>query len=177
MKESEHVASFFAAHPALDTPANRKTVEEVNRRIDQFAHFPREATLLGHRRFLHHREDLGALAAEQHVREDCGHVPRATDSPKTAVFDVNRESMWISYCLLSAGVLVLDQRDPRAIRYRSSTPILRPETAEERRGTVADVVFPTGADPRGGVPPQIDIYYGMADARIGAARLLMPQLG
>lgn len=161
---------------------------------------------------------------------------------KPRTIDVNRESMWISYCLLesvghdprhlchfsahhrlaapieswerlkigggtppvltpdgwlviyhaveessaetaeprklrySAGALVLDEHDPRTIRYRSATPILRPEMAEEREGTVADVVFPTGVDPRGGVPPQIDIYYGMADARIGAARLFIPQL-
>ena len=89
MELSEHVRAFFAAHLDRDTPANRQIVEEVNCRIDQFAHYPREATLLGHRKFLHHAEgieyfalaygDIGALAARQHVMEDCGHVPRAAD--------------------------------------------------------------------------------------------------
>ena len=35
-----------------------------------------------------------------------------------------------------------------------------------------NVVFPTGVDtPRAGV---IDVYYGLADARIGVARLTLP---
>jgi predicted GH43/DUF377 family glycosyl hydrolase len=76
----------------------------------------------------------------------------------------------------SAGALVLDQRDPRIIRYRSSTPILIPELQLEREGAVAEVVFPTGVDRRSdlGHPSRIDVYYGMADSRIGAARLDVP---
>lgn len=76
----------------------------------------------------------------------------------------------------SAGALVLDRRDPRIIRYRSPTPILIPELQSEREGTVAEVVFPTGVDRRSdlGDPSRIDVYYGMADSRIGAARLNTP---
>ena len=76
----------------------------------------------------------------------------------------------------SAGALVLDERDPRLIRYRSPTPILVPELREEREGSVAEVVFPTGVDRRSdlGYPSRIDVYYGMADSRIGAARLDVP---
>jgi len=76
----------------------------------------------------------------------------------------------------SAGALVLDERDPRLIRYRSPTPILIPELPQEREGTVAGVVFPTGVDRRSdlGQPSRIDVYYGMADSRIGAARLDVP---
>jgi predicted GH43/DUF377 family glycosyl hydrolase len=33
-------------------------------------------------------------------------------------------------------------------------------------------VFPTGADDRG--QGRVDVYYGMADQRIGAARLMVP---
>lgn len=87
MKISEHIDAFFALHPEWDTPANRQVVEEVNLRIDQFAHYPREATLVRHRKFLHHAEGveyfalvygvLGGEAAQQHVVEDCGHIPRA----------------------------------------------------------------------------------------------------
>jgi predicted GH43/DUF377 family glycosyl hydrolase len=43
---------------------------------------------------------------------------------------------------------------------------------------VANVVFPTGIDRRDdiGMPDRFDIYYGMADNRIGAARLSLPKL-
>ncbi len=52
-----------------------------------------------------------------------------------------------------------------------------PELAEERSGTVADVVFPTGIDRRDdlGPPERFDVYYGMADDRIGVARLEVPE--
>jgi predicted GH43/DUF377 family glycosyl hydrolase len=82
---------------------------------------------------------------------------------------VPRELQPIEYC---AGALVLDRRDPRQIRYRSATPILRPEIGAEVEGMVPDVVFPTGIDRRDG--DRLDIYYGMADLRIGAARLRLP---
>ncbi len=76
----------------------------------------------------------------------------------------------------SAGALVLDEHDARVIRYRSPTPILAPELPQERDGAVADVVFPTGADRRTDLdlPDRIDVYYGMADSRIGVARLDLP---
>lgn len=76
----------------------------------------------------------------------------------------------------SAGVLVLDRHDPHLIRYRSPEAVLSPELPEEREGAVADVVFPTAADRRTdlGQPERIDVYYGMADDRIGVARLDLP---
>ena len=76
----------------------------------------------------------------------------------------------------SAGVLVLDRHDPHLIRYRSAEAVLSPELPEEREGTVADVVFPTAVDRRTdlGQPERIDVYYGMADDRIGVARLDLP---
>jgi hypothetical protein len=47
---------------------------------------------------------------------------------------------------------------------------------QERQGTIADVVFPTGIDRRDdiGAPDRFDVYYGMADNRIGIARLDLP---
>ena len=62
------------------------------------------------------------------------------------------------------------------IRYRSPEPVLTPESPEELRGTIANVVFPTGIDRRDdlGLPDRFDVYYGMADNRIGVARLDMP---
>ncbi|MGP0065163.1 MAG: glycosidase [Isosphaeraceae bacterium] len=76
----------------------------------------------------------------------------------------------------SAGVMVLSVEHPRHILYRSHEPVLTPELPEERRGTVPNVVFPTGIDRRDdiGLPHRFDIYYGMADYRIGVARLDLP---
>jgi predicted GH43/DUF377 family glycosyl hydrolase len=76
----------------------------------------------------------------------------------------------------SAGVMVLSQQHPRVVRYRSAEPVLRPEMPQERDGTVANVVFPTGIDRRDdlGTPDRFDVYYGMADSRIGVARLDLP---
>jgi predicted GH43/DUF377 family glycosyl hydrolase len=76
----------------------------------------------------------------------------------------------------SAGVMVLSKEHPRVIRYRSAEPVLTPLLPQERRGTVANVVFPTGIDRRDdlGSPDRFDVYYGMADNRIGVARLDVP---
>jgi predicted GH43/DUF377 family glycosyl hydrolase len=77
----------------------------------------------------------------------------------------------------SAGVMVLSKEHPRVIRYRSAEPVLTPELPQERRGTIANVVFPTGIDRRDdlGSPDRFDVYYGMADNRIGVARLNVPE--
>src|SRR5664280_2623712 len=76
----------------------------------------------------------------------------------------------------SAGVMVLAGAHPRTILYRSAKPALMPTLPGERRGIVADVVFPTGIDRRDdlGWPNRFDVYYGMADDRIGVARLDLP---
>jgi len=77
----------------------------------------------------------------------------------------------------SAGVMVLSKAHPRVIRYRSAEPVLKPELPEERNGIVANVVFPTGIDRRDdlGMPDRFDVYYGMADCRVGVARLDVPE--
>jgi predicted GH43/DUF377 family glycosyl hydrolase len=76
----------------------------------------------------------------------------------------------------SAGMMVLAKEYPQVILYRSAEPALTPEMPQELRGTVANVVFPTGIDRRDdlGSPNRFDVYYGMADNRIGVARLDLP---
>jgi predicted GH43/DUF377 family glycosyl hydrolase len=78
----------------------------------------------------------------------------------------------------SAGLIMLEKEHPHRILYRSPEPILVPESPAERIGTIGDVVFPTGIDRREdlGAPDRFDIYYGMADNRIGAARLDLPDV-
>jgi predicted GH43/DUF377 family glycosyl hydrolase len=72
--------------------------------------------------------------------------------------------------------MVLSKEHPQAIRYRSAEPVLTPELPEECHGIVPNVVFPTGIDRRDdlGTPDRFDVYYGMADSRIGVARLDLP---
>ncbi len=78
----------------------------------------------------------------------------------------------------SAGVMILSKEHPQTVLYRSVKPILKPELPQETHGTIANVVFPTGIDRRDdlGKPDYFDIYYGMADNRIGAARLDLPDI-
>ena len=76
-----------------------------------------------------------------------------------------RACLRVRYC---AGALLLDGRDPRQVLYHSARSLLAPRVAAERVGAVADVVFPTGLDARPDGQP--DVYYGMADSRIGVAR-------
>ncbi|GAC1496397.1 MAG: hypothetical protein NVS1B2_16680 [Vulcanimicrobiaceae bacterium] len=69
------------------------------------------------------------------------------------------------YC---AGIVIHDVERPHLVRYRSPQPVFSPETVEERRGMVHNVVFPTAIDVRPGAGPrEFDVYYGMADSRIG----------
>lgn len=77
----------------------------------------------------------------------------------------------------SAGVMILSEKAPQNMLYRSPEPILTPELPEETIGVVGDVVFPTGLDRRDDIrqPNRIDVYYGMADDSIGVARLEIPE--
>ncbi|WHF52880.1 hypothetical protein QGN23_06260 [Chryseobacterium gotjawalense] len=77
----------------------------------------------------------------------------------------------------SAGVMILSEKEPQKILYRSTKPVLFPDLPEEKIGTVGNVVFPTGTDRRDdiGQPNRIDVYYGMADDRIGVAKMTVPE--
>jgi beta-1,2-mannobiose phosphorylase / 1,2-beta-oligomannan phosphorylase len=75
----------------------------------------------------------------------------------------------LRYC---AGALILDAADITHVVARSAEPLLEPQLPEERSGIVPEVVFPTAIEPaRGRDPVGYDVYYGMADSRIGVARL------
>ena len=78
----------------------------------------------------------------------------------------------------SAGVMVLSKEHPEELLYRSTRPVLVPLPSTQRRGTFANVVFPTGIDQRNdiGQPHRFDVYYGINDFRIGVARLDVPDV-
>jgi predicted GH43/DUF377 family glycosyl hydrolase len=72
----------------------------------------------------------------------------------------------------SAGALVLGSADVTRVVARSAEPLLEPELPDELVGTVPNVVFPTAIEPlEESASLAYDVYYGMADARIGVARL------
>ncbi len=85
----------------------------------------------------------------------------------------SKDGRQLSY---SAGIMILSKEHPQHIHYRSVHPVLTPTLPAERSGTIENVVFPTGIDQRNdlGQPDRFDIYYGMADDRIGVARLDLP---
>jgi len=89
------------------------------------------------------------------------------------VHDTGQPSPTGHHLSYSAGAMVLSKTRPTHILYRSPEPVLVPEGPLEMTGTVENVVFPTGVDRRDdlGQPDRFDVYYGMADDRIGAASL------
>ncbi len=68
-----------------------------------------------------------------------------------------------------AGALLLDLDDVTTVRGRTRMPLLEPEADDERSGIVPNVVFPTAIEPRG---TAWDVFYGMADDKVGHARLI-----
>ncbi|CAN5592773.1 glycosidase [soil metagenome] len=69
----------------------------------------------------------------------------------------------------AAGALILAADDVTHVLARSASPLLEPALAEELVGIVPNVVFPTALELAGdGVGY---VFYGMADSRIGVARL------
>ena len=69
----------------------------------------------------------------------------------------------------SAGFVVHDLERPHLVRYRSHTPVMVPEGVDETHGIVNNVVFPTAIVSVG--ERSFEFFYGMADARIGRARV------
>jgi beta-1,2-mannobiose phosphorylase / 1,2-beta-oligomannan phosphorylase len=69
----------------------------------------------------------------------------------------------------SAGFVVHDLDRPHIVRYHSRTPVMVPEGIDETHGIVNNVVFPTAIETIG--ERTYEFFYGMADARIGRARL------
>ena len=67
-----------------------------------------------------------------------------------------------------AGGMILDADDPSRVIDRTPEPLLEAETEDERSGIVPNVVFPTAIEE---VDGQLWVFYGMADSKIGVARL------
>ncbi|WP_150307582.1 glycoside hydrolase family 130 protein [Planctomonas psychrotolerans] len=68
----------------------------------------------------------------------------------------------------AAGAMLLSAEDPSVVVARTAEPLMAPETEDERSGIVPNVVFPTAIEEIDG---QHFVFYGMADSKIGVARL------
>lgn len=68
----------------------------------------------------------------------------------------------------AAGAMILDAAEPWRVVARTSRPLLSADAPEERDGIVPNVVFPTAIEE---VEGQRYVFYGMADSKIGVARL------
>jgi predicted GH43/DUF377 family glycosyl hydrolase len=132
------------------------------------------------RQFTSHHRLATPVSPWERLKIGCGTPPILTRHGWLIIYHGVSEALAASgdrhpMCY-SAGVMVLSKKHPRVIRYRSAEPVLTPELPQERSGIIANVVFPTGIDRRDdlGTPDRFDVYYGMADNRIGAARLDLP---
>lgn len=70
--------------------------------------------------------------------------------------------------IYSVGAMILDADDPSRVVARTKEPLMVPATDDETDGIVANVVFPTAIERVDGVDY---VFYGMADFKIGVARL------
>ena len=68
----------------------------------------------------------------------------------------------------AAGAMILDADEPWRVVDRTDAPLLSAQTRDETSGTVPNVVFPTAIE---SVDGQLFVFYGMADSKIGVARL------
>lgn len=66
------------------------------------------------------------------------------------------------------GILFLDLEDPLKVIYRSSEPVLEPQTDYEKHGFIPNVVFTCGAVEKNN---HYFVYYGAADQVIGVATI------
>jgi predicted GH43/DUF377 family glycosyl hydrolase len=141
---------------------------------------PKTQKVLHHGRFTSHERLATPLYDWESLKIGAGTPPVLTPFGWMIIYHGVHESAGEgdqkSRLTYSAGLMILDKTDVTKILYRSPQPILKPELPEETVGLIANVVFPTGIDKRDdiGMPNRFDIYYGMADDRIGVARLDLP---
>jgi beta-1,2-mannobiose phosphorylase / 1,2-beta-oligomannan phosphorylase len=161
----------------LDLPA-------LERESTRIAYIPLERALQRPAGLLAVAESTVVLAPAHdwgRVKNGAGTPPVRTEEGWFSVFhgvdakyDPQGKSAGMRY---SAGVVIHDAIRPHIVLYRSPQPVLVPETEAERHGTVNDVVFPTGIDVRADGPaPRFDIYYGMADSRVGRASFALGEV-
>ncbi|MGH2520738.1 MAG: glycoside hydrolase family 130 protein, partial [Chloroflexota bacterium] len=125
--------------------------------------------------FDQHQRLLSPRASWERIKVGAGAPPLLTPIGWLLVYHGVGGQLAQHHLQYSAGVAVLDARQPHHVLYRSPRPVLSPGESE-RSGLVPNVVFPTGLDVRTdlGQPNRVDMYFGMADDHIGVATLHLP---
>jgi predicted GH43/DUF377 family glycosyl hydrolase len=149
-----------------------------DRECTRIAYVPLEPALLDRHNLLKVAESVIVLEPGQGwgaIKNGAGTPPVRIDEGWFSLFhgvdgryDADGRCIGLRY---SAGIVIHDFERPDEVRYRSSCPLFWPETPDETHGMVNNVVFPTGIDPLPGASRSYDVYYGMADSRIGRLRL------
>src|SRR5665647_3840689 len=139
-------------------------VEDVQADINNLV-FQRSSTLVAMPKYDFEALKIGAGPAPIRVEEGWLLVHHGTKGSLTKGRGWNHQQERVTY---AAGAMILDAVDPSKVLARSSEPILAPETEAETSGTVPNVVFPTAIEEVDGVRY---VFYGMADSKIGVARL------
>ena len=139
-------------------------VDDVQADINNLV-FQRSSALVAMPQYEFEAVKIGAGPPPIRVEEGWLLVHHGVKGSLSKVRKWGAEQEGLSY---AAGAMILDADDPSKVLARTSEPILAPETADETSGTVANVVFPTALENVDGVRY---VFYGMADSRIGVARL------
>jgi predicted GH43/DUF377 family glycosyl hydrolase len=139
-------------------------VEDVQADINNLV-FQRSSTLVAMPEYDFEALKIGAGPAPIRVEEGWLLVHHGTKGSLTKGRGWNHRQELVNY---AAGAMILDAADPSKVLARTSEPILTPETEAETSGTVPNVVFPTAIEEVDGVRY---VFYGMADSKIGVARL------
>ena len=139
-------------------------VEDVQADINNLV-FQRSSTLVALPEYDFEALKIGAGPAPIRVEEGWLLVHHGTKGSLTKGRGWNHRQELVNY---AAGAMILDAADPSKVLARTSEPILAPETEAETSGTVPNVVFPTAIEEVDGVRY---VFYGMADSKIGVARL------
>ena len=137
-------------------------VAEVERGLENLVHL-RNHRLVAMSEYPFEELKIGAGPAPIRVPEGWLMIHHGVTGEQPEGFDPTTQK--VRY---SAGAVLLDPEDVTQVIARTAEPILTPETEEERVGTVGNVVFPTAIEEVDGVRY---VFYGMADAKIGVARL------
>ena len=147
-----------------------------DRESTRIAYIPLEAVLADRKNLLRVAESEIVLSPDEAwgtIKNGAGTPPVRTPYGWLSVYHgvdpARRDNGTIAF-RYSAGLIIHDIERPHIVHYHSRTPILEPEGADECVGVVNNVVFPTAIDPND-VEGSYDLYYGMADSRIGRVRL------
>ncbi len=173
------VPSFAMYHrPMTFLPPEEREIDPCPRDVMRIAYIPLEAALQDRANLLSVAESVVVSEGSGDwalIKDGAGTPPVRIGEGWLSIFhgvdrivDEDGTSRGMRY---SAGILVHDADQPHRIRYRSAAPILTPDALEEQHGIVNNVVFPTGIDVHTASPRTYDVYYGMADARIGRVHL------